>query len=126
MDRWRDRSLRATAVLLLTSAVLIPLGLAGIHGTVVLAVALAVVSGVLFVARQRLVDLSVVGPATRRYLADIWLAPLLGALAMAVVSSASPGELQALGGIAGLLGMANYFVRPVYLFGISLVVPQGS
>lgn len=125
MDRWRDRSLRVTAVLLLTSAVLILPGLAGLSGTVGLAVVLAVLSGILFVARQRIANLpGVADSVPSRYLTDIWLAPLLGALAIAAVSGASPGELQTLGGIAGLLGMANYFIRPVYLFGISFVVPQ--
>jgi hypothetical protein len=27
---------------------------------------------------------------------------------------ATPGELQAIGGLCGLLGMSNYFLRPVY------------
>jgi hypothetical protein len=27
---------------------------------------------------------------------------------------ASPGEVQALGGLLGLVAMANYFFRPVY------------
>ena len=125
MNRWRERSLRATAVLLVTSGVLIVPGIAGLRGSLVLAIAFAVVAGVLFVGRDRLMALPVVADSeVSSYLADLWVAPLLSALAIAVVSGASPGELQSLGGIAGLVGMANYFLRPVYLFGISLVVPQ--
>lgn len=125
MDRWQERSLRATAVLLVTSAVLILPGVAGLSGSIVLAIAFAVVAGVLFVVRESLATVPiVVDSEVAPYLTDLWLAPLLSALAIAVVSGSSPGELQALGGLAGIVGMANYFVRPVYLFGISLVVPR--
>lgn len=122
MDRLRDRSLRVTAVLLVTSVVLLAPGTAGFGGTVALALVLAVLAGVLFVARERLAGLpTLVGFRLGRYGRDLWIAPLFGALVVVATLETSPGELQALGGIAGFLGMANYFLRPVYLFGASLV-----
>ena len=125
MNRWQERSLRATAVLLVTSAVLILPGLAGLRGSVVLAIVFAVIAGLLFVGRGRLATRPVVADSeVGPFLTDLWVAPLLSALAIAVVSGASPGELQALGGLAGLAGMANYFLRPAYRFGLSLVLPR--
>jgi hypothetical protein len=38
-----------------------------------------------------------------------------------VEPSATPAEVQALGGLLGLVGMANYFLRPLYLFAYDLL-----
>jgi hypothetical protein len=42
-------------------------------------------------------------------------------VALLLVPGASPEELQALGGIAGFVGMINYFLRPVYFLVYSLL-----
>ena len=46
---------------------------------------------------------------------------VLAALPVVLEPTASAEELQALGGIVGLVGMVNYFLRPVYLLLYSLV-----
>lgn len=115
MRHWPDRLLQATAVLLLASATLILPALAGLGTSLPLAAGLAVLGGAIFAVRERL---AVVGPIARipvgGYLVVAWLAPLVGAAAVVLSPGASPGELQALGGLLGLAGMANYFLRPVY------------
>lgn len=115
MRHWPDRLLQATAVLLFASATLIAPALAGLGTSLPLAVGLAVLAVVLFAVRERLAEL---GPVARvpvgGYLVVAWVAPLVGAAAVVLLPGATPGELQALGGLLGLLGMANYFLRPVY------------
>lgn len=135
MDVWRERSLRATIVFLVASALLIGPSLVGLKGSLPLFVgfvALAIGAGL---ARKRLADLpTVVGHELGTYGQDLWIAPVIAlGIVLAIVPSASPAELQALGGAAGLVGMLNYFLRPIYL-GIARILrrfvgdesPQGS
>ena len=39
---------------------------------------------------------------------------LVAAVAVVLFPEATAGEVQALGGLIGLAGMGNYFLRPVY------------
>lgn len=122
MTDLREATLRLTAVLLLASAVLIGPSLLGLGGSLSLAAVLAVVAAVLFAARDSLPTLDpIYGHDVSVYIDDLWASPALGALVVLVFLGASPDELQALGGLAGALGMGNYFFRPVYLAGASLV-----
>jgi len=122
MARWQERTVRATVVLLVASVLLIGPGLAGLGASAVLGVLLAGVGAALFVLRDRLVALvAPVDARLARYAGDLWLAALLGALVVVAMHGASPAELQALGGLAGLVGMANYFLRPVYFVGSSVL-----
>jgi hypothetical protein len=117
MHRLRDWSHRATVVLLVTSVVLIGPALAGAGSSPLLVGALLLAAGGLTPARERLRELpSAAGYDLDRYGQDLWLGPLLGAGMALYWLGASPEELQALGGVAGLIGMANYFLRPLYLF----------
>lgn len=117
MDVWQSRSQRVTYVLLVTSAVLIGPGLAGFGASPALAGVLAVLGASLLAARDRIERLpTVVGYDLGWYGRDSWLGCLLGVVVVLVYLGASPAETRALGGIAGLLGMLNYFVRPLYLF----------
>jgi hypothetical protein len=122
MDDWQAMTLRVTVVLLVTSVVLIGPGLAGIGASVGLTLVLVAAAMGLAAARPPLTDLpTVFDHDLGEYAQDLWLGPALGALALLVVPDASPAELQTLGGLAGLVGMVNYFLRPVYALILTLV-----
>jgi len=121
MTDLRTGTLRLTTVLLATSFVLIGPSLLGVGGSLLLAGGLAAVAAVLFAARDSLpLSDDVYGHDISVYVGDLWVGPALGSLVVLVFLGASPGELQALGGLAGAAGMGNYFLRPVYLMGASL------
>jgi len=122
MTAWEERSLRATAVLLVTSFVLIGPSFAGIGGSLLLAAGFGGLALVLGFFREQLTGLPViVGHDFGPYGKDLWLGVLLGAIVVGLRPGATPGELQAIGGLAGLVGMVNYFLRPVYLLSYALV-----
>lgn len=114
MDRTLDGAvMRATIVLLAGGLSLVAAGTAGIDGSIALVFALGMVS-----VGGRLVA-SVVADTesefdVRRVVTDLWIGPALAVVVVVVYFGASPGEVQALGGIIGLLGMLNYFLRPFY------------
>ena len=118
MDDWTERTLSATMVLLAASFVLILPALAGVGASLPLLGALVVLGAVLAAGRSVLADLPrVLGHDVGTHARDLWVGPLVAAaLVVLVAPDASPVELQAIGGIAGLLGMINYFIRPLYLF----------
>lgn len=117
MDRLRDWTHQVTIVLLVTSVVLIGPGLAGVGSSLLLVAALLALAAVLVAVRDQLGELpTAVGYDLGRYGKNLWLGPLLGAAVALFWLDATPEELQALGGAAGLVGMANYFLRPLYLF----------
>jgi len=121
MSDWQRQTVRITVVFLATSVALIVPGLAGVGASPPLAAALAVLAGGLFAVRDQLASLvESVGYGLSTYAGDLWLAPLLGAFVVLVVLDASPAELQTVGGLAGLVGMGNYFLRPVYFAGYSI------
>ncbi|MEF8812577.1 MAG: hypothetical protein V5A55_02005 [Halovenus sp.] len=121
MTEPRELTLRLTAVLLATSVFLIGPSLLGLGASPVLALALLVFAALLYAGTVVLPfpapfyghDLSV-------YQQDLWLGPALAAAAVLFFLGATPGELQALGGLAGAAGMVNYFLRPVYFLAVSL------
>jgi hypothetical protein len=120
MDRGLDAVvMRGTVVLLAGGLPLVAAGTAGVAGSLALVAALAAAGGALYLAAERLdasadpdgasgtLDPRVVG-------ADLWIGPFLAAAVVGVSLGASPGEVQALGGLVGLVGMLNYFLRPFY------------
>lgn len=120
MERWRSRSRRATIVLLVTSAVLIGPALSGAGATVPLAGLLVALAAGLFAVRDSLGELPmVIGYDLGEYARDGWIGPLLGAGVVLGTLGSPAVELQAYGGLLGLLGMVNYFFRPLYLTIIS-------
>jgi hypothetical protein len=131
MDVWRERTLALTYVLLAASVALIGPSLAGLGGSgPVLAVLLAA-GALLASVRPAIADLDpVMGYDVGAYVKELWLGPVV-AVAMVVVLApgASAGELQSVGGLAGFVGMVNYFLRPLYFFLVDLVgryVPDGQ
>lgn len=110
-----------TVVFLAASFVLVLPGVAGAETSLGLAVLMGVLAGGLWFRRDRLASIEPrVGMDLGRYLRDLWLGPVIGVVAVLLLPGATPGELQAVGGVCGLLGMANYFLRPVYASAIAL------
>jgi hypothetical protein len=131
MEVWRERTLAFTFVMLAASVALIVPSLAGLGGSgPVLAVLLAV-GALLAAVRPAIADLPMVmGHDISAYVRELWLGPVIGvAMVPLLAPGASAGELQSVGGIAGIVGMANYFVRPLYFYVYELVrsyVPDRS
>jgi 4-hydroxybenzoate polyprenyltransferase len=107
-ERFQRRVLSVTISLLVAAALVIPLGFVGLTPGVLLTLLLFAIAGALFVVRDRL----------REYgLPDaLWVGAVIGGLVMlaGTLIDASPGELQTLGGLVGLLGVANSLLRPIY------------
>jgi len=104
-------------VLLVASVGLIVPGLAGVGASLPLAAALVAVAAGFFALREQFAALpGVVGYDLGHYGQDLYLGPGVAAAVVLVDLGGTPAELQALGGVVGLAGMANYFVRPLYLF----------
>lgn len=123
MHRALDRvTLEVTVHLLVAGFALIGASLAGVGATLPLVGVLLLVSVALFAAKGRVPS---PGPYLRadlrRTLGDVWIAGVLAATTSALALGATAGELQALGGILGLVAMANYFLRPLYHVAYSLV-----
>ncbi|MEF8974526.1 MAG: hypothetical protein V5A15_06500 [Haloarcula sp.] len=118
----RHGTMQVTVLLLVAAALAIGLGVAGVGASLPVVVGLLVLTAVLYAARP---DEDRFGPVAGvdvdGIVRSLWLAPLATALPLLVRLSATPGEVQAIGGMLGLAGMANYFLRPVYLLGYDLV-----
>ncbi|AQL42556.1 hypothetical protein BV210_07465 [Halorientalis sp. IM1011] len=110
MDEKYERGiLRISVVFLLAAVLLIPVGYAGIGASPILPVGFAVLAAGLYVAWQRSDEYGA-------YLSGLWLGPVLAAVVAIAgfLIGATPGELQALGGIVGIVGVFNLILRPVY------------
>ena len=114
--------MQVTVLLLVAAALAIGFGVAGVGASLPVVVGLLVLTAVLYAARP---DADRFGPVAGvdvdGIVRSLWLAPLATVLPLLVRLSATPGEVQAIGGMLGLAGMANYFLRPVYLLGYDLV-----
>lgn len=118
---WYAETFRATVVLVAAGMALVLAGTAGLRGTVPLVAGLVAVGGLLFAARDPLSETPRVwGFDAGPVLAALWMGPVVAALVVAVALDATAAEIQALGGLVGLLGMANYFLRPLYRLAYSL------
>ena len=123
MNEWVGRSLRLTTVCLAASALLIPPGFAGVGPSLPFVLGLGILAAGLLAVRDQLASLpTAVGYDLGWYARDLWLAAALAALVTIVGPATTADELAALGGVVGLVGMLNYFVRPLYLLVFSLVV----
>jgi hypothetical protein len=117
-----ELSLAASVHLLVAGLLLIALGMGGVGASVVVVLALLGLAGGLAAIRDRLTGL---GPRrglnTDRLVRDSWITVVLAATTAGIALGASPDELMALGGILGLVGVGNYFLRPVYVLVGSLL-----
>jgi hypothetical protein len=113
--QWQTQTLRASAILVATSAVLGVPGALDVGASPFLVVAYLVAGVGLYVTRDEFADApTVAGHDLGRYGAVLWLVPLVAAGVTLLALDATAAELQALGGLVGLVGMGNYFLRPVY------------
>jgi hypothetical protein len=115
MQRLALRSTQLTAVFLVASVALIGPALAGVGASLPLALLLAVAVTLLYVGRADIAAVGWVGwiplgPTLR----VAWLGAILALVLVVVSLGATTGELQAYGGLCGLAGMVNYFLRPLY------------
>ena len=122
MDHWRRRSRRFTWVLLFASVTLILPALLDASATAPLAAVLGSLAGALWLLREQLATLpTVVGYDLGLYGRDCWIGAAVGSVVTLLFLGASAEELQALGGVTGLVGMVNYFLRPLYLYAATLL-----
>jgi len=111
----RRRTMQVTAVCLVAAGILLGLGVVGATASPVLAAVLLALAGSLYLTRPSPALGVVAGVDVDGLLSTLWLAPALAALPVLLEPGATPAEVQALGGLLGLAGMANYFLRPLYL-----------
>jgi hypothetical protein len=113
--RWRDSpEIRLTLVLLAGGLPLIAAGAAGVAASATLVAGLLALAAALAVIGTRVAGTAWARVDRRAFVADLWVGPLLAGLLLVLHLDAHPGEVQALGGLVGLAGMLNYFLRPVY------------
>mgnify|MGYP006291260009 CR=1 FL=1 len=119
---WYEETFRLTVVLVVGSAALVLSGRAGVGGSLPFAAGLVALAGLLFAATDQVGDgPRVLGHDLGRYAAVLWLGALAAAATVLLALDATPGEIQAVGGLMGLAGMLNYFLRPVYRIGARLL-----
>jgi hypothetical protein len=115
MDRWRTYGvLRLALVLLFGGFSLIAASLAGVGASPWLVAWFLGFALLLRGVRPMLAGTVIDRIDTPDYHADLWIGAVVAAVVTAVFLGATPGEVQALGGLVGLAGMMNYFLRPVY------------
>ena len=123
MSHWRDNpEIRATLALLAGGGTLAAAGTAGVAASPVLAVGLFVAAALVGALGRRVTDTAWTRFDSHRYVADLWVGFVVAGVVVLPYLDASPGEVQALGGLVGLAGMANYFLRPVYYLVYRLAV----
>jgi len=104
----------------LAGVLLIALGVAGQSGTMAVGLALLAVGAFALSFRHHLTGL-VSHPAVDAYLTSVPVAPVLAGAVVIWFAGTSPGELQTLGGVLGLLSLVNHLLRPLYGLGYRLI-----
>ncbi|MBX0322687.1 hypothetical protein EGH21_06550 [Halomicroarcula sp. F13] len=123
----RSATMQVTVLLLVAAGLLLALGVAGVPASLPLVVVLLALGGGLYLTRPDEGEVGfVLGVDADSLLDSLWLAPVLAAAPLVLELGATPEEVQALGGLLGLAGMLNYFLRPVYLLAYGLVRSVGG
>lgn len=115
MAAWLRNTMVLTYVGLVAALLLIVTGRLGFGASPLVVLVFAGIAAITWLARFDLRRVrSRLGVQLGRYLAVTWAGPLLAIAITLVGFDAGPGELEALGGLIGLVAMVNYFLRPVY------------
>lgn len=117
----RRGTTQVTVVFLVAAGIVLALGLAGARATPFTVAACVLLAWALYLTRPETDAGSVMGVDIDGLLETLWLAPAVAAVPLMFELGATPAEMQALGGLLGLAGMMNYFLRPLYLVAYSLV-----
>jgi len=119
-ERLREAAFRLTVVLVAAGFALVGAGWAGLGGSLVLVAAMLALAGACYALASAAADTGLDRRDARGVVSAVPGGPLVAAVVGLGFLGATPGELQALGGLLGLAGMANYFLRPVYqlLYGL--------
>lgn len=115
MVHWLRTTLDGTYVGLVAALLLVALGRLGIGAGPLVVVVLSTLAGLAWLGRSALAAVRPrLGIPLGRYLRLTWAGPVLAIAVTLVGFDATAGELEAMGGLVGLLAMVNYFLRPVY------------
>lgn len=111
----RRGTTQVTVVFLVAAGIVLALGLVGARATpFIVAVCVGLACG-LYLTRPDTELGGVLGVDIDGLLETLWLAPAVAAVPLVFELGATAAEMQALGGLLGLAGMVNYFLRPLYL-----------
>ena len=123
----RDGAHQATIGLVAASAGLIAAGVAELGGGLALAGGFGFAGGLLWWAGDRLAAApTVVGYDLGWYASRLWVGAIVAGGVAALAVGFSPSELQSIGGVVGILGLANHVLRPIYMYGLRLAGRIGS
>lgn len=115
MVHWLRTTLDGTYVGLVAALLLVALGRLGVGAGPLVVVVLSALAGLAWLGRSALAAVRPrLGIPLGRYLRLTWAGPVLASAVTLVGFDATAGELEAMGGLVGLLAMVNYFLRPVY------------
>jgi len=112
-EAYRRPIRQLTSVALVTSAILVGLGFAGLSPSLPFVVGTLVLTGLAFAARERVIAAAPNEP-TAVHAETLWIGPALAAAVLVLFGDLTPGELQTVGALVGLFGMVHYLLRPVY------------
>jgi len=115
----RTATMQVTVLCLVAAGILLALGLAGAGASLLLIGLFAALTVALYLTLPTSAVGPVLGIDVDSLLNSLWLAPGVVAFVLLLQPGASPAEVQALGGLVGLAGMVNYFMRPVYILAYS-------
>lgn len=116
MLRALDRAVaQLAALLLLSGLLLVGASLLGLTPGPVLFAPLLAITVALYLAREAIPRIDrYPGWALADLGEDLWLSTLVAASVAVVAPGLSPGELQTVGGLVGLVALLIYFLRPVF------------
>jgi hypothetical protein len=60
------------------------------------------------------------------YASRLWVGAFVAGGVTALARGFSPGELQSIGGLVGILGLTNHVLGPIYVYGLRLAARLGS
>lgn len=108
-EKYEQGVLWISTVCLVAAGLLILLGSVGVAPSLPVVLGLVFLTGIAFAALNQY-------PLPERYLDEAWVGVAVAALValLGLGQSWTAGETQTVGGIVGMVGVVNLFLRPVY------------